>query len=267
MNIPRNINIEYTAYKNLDPKEYLAEYYTNIIFDEQLCLEFLTDSLRKISPISVVLEFGSGPVVSHLIPLTAKAQEIHVADYLAGNRAEIEKWITKEPDAYNWRPFTLEILRLESNSSPTEAEAEKREQQTRDRITEVLFCDLTQPDPLGSQRREFYPLVTAHYCAEGISPDKDNWQAYMRNLTSLVKAKGVLMITACGSVTAGSSGDFYRVGHQYYPLTKLNPQDILDCFRQNGFIDVDIRVRYLPDPGEQGYDCLIFACGVKSVLV
>jgi NNMT/PNMT/TEMT family len=265
MSIPTNIGIEYTAYKNLVPKDYLAEYYTNIILDEQLCLEFLTDSLRKISPISVALDFGSGPVVSHLIPLTAKAEEIHVAEYLADNRAEIKKWITKQADAYNWRTFTLEILRLEGNSNPTDAEAEKREQQTRDRITEVLFCDLNQADSLGSEKREFYPLVTSHYCADCISPDKDNWQVYMRNLTSLVKPKGVLIITACGSMTASSSGDFYRVGDEYYPLTKLNAEDIMGCFRQNGFIDVDIRVRYLPEPGEQGYDCLIFASGVKSV--
>jgi hypothetical protein len=259
-------DIQYTQYADFNPRAYLAEYHAEVIQDEQLCLEFLIDSLRKIPAVSVALDFGCGPVVSHLVPLAAKAQEVHAAEYLAVNRAEVEKWLTQQPDAYDWRQFTLEILRLEGNTQPTIAEAEKREQQTRDRTTQVLACDLNKFDPLGGEKREFYPLVTSHYCAEGISPNVDSWRTYMRHLMSLVKPGGALILTSCGSTTARNLGDFYRVGDTYYPLTTVSPQDVLNCFAENGFVDLDLRVRKLSNPGEQGYDCLIFACGFKENL-
>jgi hypothetical protein len=226
--------------------------------DERFCLEFLIDSLRRVPSVDVALDFGSGPVVSHLMPLAAKAEEIHVSEYLESNLNEIKKWLSLDADAHDWRAFTSEILRLEGRPKPTELEVKLREDAVRQRVTQVLPGDVRKPNPLGEGKQNFYPLVTAHFCAEGISLNKEEWRTYMTNIMSMVQSEGVLITSACGS------GTFYRVGDLCFPSTQLEPHDLLSCFWDNGFVDVDLRVRQLPDFSEQGFFNTIFACGVKS---
>ncbi|PSB04536.1 guanitoxin biosynthesis pre-guanitoxin forming N-methyltransferase GntF [Merismopedia glauca] len=250
--------VSYSDYSAWNPKEYLEEYYANVMSDEAFCLGFLVESLRRIQGVSVALDFGSGPIVSHLLPLVAKAQEIHTSEYIESNRLEIQKWLSADADAYNWRAFTLEILRLEGLSSPTELDAQTREKELQQRVTQVLPGDVREANPLGIDKQGYYPLVTAHYCAEGISQNKEEWQTYMGNIMSMVQPGGMLITSACGS------GTFYRVGDSYFPSTKLEPQDVLNCFWENGFIDLDLRIRQLPEYSEQGFFYTIFASGVKS---
>ena len=156
------------------------------------------------------------------------------------NRAEVEKWLAAQDDAHDWRAFTMATLRLEGNPDPTEAQANAREQQARDCITRVLPCDVTDADPLGSAMRGFYPLVMAHYCAEAVSTSKEKWRVYMRNIISLVKPGGVLIISAIGGA------NFYRMGDLNFPCTKLNGQDVLASLCDNGFTDIDLRIRFPP---------------------
>lgn len=249
--------IQYSGYSDWKPKDYLGEYYAQVMPDVRFTLEFLVESLREMPPISVALEFGCGPIVSYILPVVAKVQEIHMAEYLSSNRAELEKWLAGSDNAHDWRAFTLETLRLEGNSAPTTAEANTREQQARACITRVLPGDVTNADPLGPQMREFYPLVTAHYCAEAVSTSKETWRVYMQNIMSLVKPGGVLILSACGA------GNFYRVGDRYFPCTKLNGQDVFASLCDNNFTNIDLRIRQVPDNSEQGFSNVIFARAVK----
>ena len=250
--------VQYSTYTDWEPQKYLSDYYSEIMSDERFCLEFLIDSLRRMSSVPVALDFGSGPVVSHILPLVTKVEEIHVSEYLESNLIELQKWFSADADAHDWHSFTLEVLRLEGFPNPTELEAQLREDKVRKRVTQVLPGDVREPNPLGVEKQNFYPLVTAHYCAEGISLNKEEWQKYMANIMSMVKPEGVLITSSCGS------GTFYRVGDLYFPSTKLEPHDVLSCFWDNGFVDVDLRIRQLPDYSEQGFFYTIFACGVKS---
>ncbi|MEL6334433.1 MAG: guanitoxin biosynthesis pre-guanitoxin forming N-methyltransferase GntF [Cyanobacteria bacterium J06626_26] len=255
-------DVAYTQYQDFDSRAYLKEYYSGIIVDEQWLLEFLVEHLGKSSGVSTALDCGSGPVVSHLTPLAAKAQEIHVAEYLHVNRAEISMWLDQHPDAYEWQTFTKEILRLEGQASDSSA-IDQREQLTRDRVTQVLPFDVRDKQPLGGKNSRQYPLVTAHYCADCVSPAPSKWHEYASHIMSLVESGGKLIMSTSGSNTSSKTGTFYRVVDQYFPQTQVTPQDVLSCLRDNGFENLDMRVRQLPDSEEQGYDCLIFTCATK----
>jgi SAM-dependent methyltransferase len=250
--------IHYADWCEWEPKAYLAEYYVEVMPDEQFAMEFLVESLRKTPPVSVALDFGCGPTVHHIFPVVPQAQGIHLAEYLPANRAAVERWLAGRDDAHDWRPFTRETLRLEGNPQPTEAEVEAREQEARARITCVLPGDAGDADPLGPDRRGFYPLVTTHYCAEGATDSKETWRAYMRNIAGLVKPGGVLVLSACGAA------DFYCVGDRYFPCAGINGQDVLAFLNDNGFTDIDLRIRQVPGHSEQGYSSVIFARAVKA---
>jgi hypothetical protein len=253
-------DVSYANYTAWNATEYLNEYYSDIMSDEKFCLKFLVAALQRTPEVPVALDFGSGPIISHILPLVAKAKTVIMSEYLESNCVAVKQWLSGHAEAHNWNPFTQEILRLEGNSSPTAADIQTREQLARQRVTQVLPGDVQDANPLGLEKREFFPLVTAHYCAEGISPDLDQWRVYMSNIMSMVKPGGTLITSSCGS------GTFYKVADQYFPSTKLVPQDILNCFWENGFVDLDIRVRQLPEyfSAEQGFFYTIFASGVKS---
>ncbi|MDV3348968.1 guanitoxin biosynthesis pre-guanitoxin forming N-methyltransferase GntF [Leptothoe sp. ISB3NOV94-8A] len=252
------VETKYTDYSAWDPKQYLQEYYSGIMPDEQYCLEFLVESLKRIESVPVALDFGSGPIISHILPLVTKAHEIHVSEYVESNLIELKKWFSGDPTAYDWQLFTQKVLQLEGHQLPEPLEVQQRELDARQKVTLITPGDVREPNPLGESKRTFYPLVTAHYCAEGISLNKDEWRTYMRNIMGMVQPGGTLITSACGS------GNYYRVGDNCFPSTELNPQDVLSCFLDNGFVNLDIRVRDLPEYSEQGFFYTIFACGVKS---
>lgn len=252
------LDIKYSEYADWSPRRYLEEYYSGIMPDERFCLEFLVDSLRKVPDVEVALDFGSGPVISHVLPLVTKAQEVHLSEYVESNLTELRKWLSADKTAYDWSLFTETVLQFEGHQNPTALDIQQRELDVRQKVTQVIPGDVRENHPLGEAKHDFYPLVTAHYCAEGISLNKDEWRTYMGNIMSMVQAGGTLITSACGS------GTYYRVGENCFPSTELNPQDVLSCFLENGFVNLDIRVRDLPEYAEQGFFYTIFASGVKS---
>lgn len=254
-------NVSLSDYSDWDPKTYLAEYYAQVMPDERFALEFLVEAARRLPPeANVLLEFGCGPTVHHLFPLVNRVAEIHLAEYHPGNRAEIENWLRREPGAPDWRDFAKETLALENNDgpAPSNADVEAREEMVRARVTRVLPGDAFDTDPLGANRRGFYPLVATHYCAEAITRDIETWRACMRNIAGLVAPGGVLLLSACGAA------DYYVVGDQYFPCAGVRPADVLNSLVENGFGAIDLRVRQVPDHSEQGYSSVIFASGVKT---
>lgn len=251
--------IDYADWNEWNPKDYLNEYYQELMADERYAMEFLVESVARIAPVSVALDFGAGPTVHHAFPLAPKAQEIHLAEYLPANRAEIERWLSKSAGMHDWSAFSLETLRLEGQSDPTLMDAQERERQTRQHVTCVLPGDANQSDPLGAEKRGFYPLVTSHYCAEGATNDKATWRWYMKNIASLVAPGGTLILSACGAA------EFYCVGERCFPCAGVTAEDVLNSLHENGFTDMDLRVRQVPDHSEQGYGSVIFARALKGL--
>jgi len=249
--------IEYASWSEWLPRDYLAEYYAEVMPDEQHALLFLHECLERLPEVPVALDYGCGPTVHHAVALVPKAREIYLADYLPDNLAEVQKWLDGAEDAYDWTTFTRHILRIEGVAAPSPSDVEAREQEARRRMTKLLCSDAGDDDPLAPEMRGRFPLVTAHYCAEGATDSKDTWSLYMRNIASLVSPRGALLVSACGAA------DYYAVGQKLFPCAGVNGHDVLACLEENGFGDIDLRVRRVPDHSAQGYSSVIFACGTK----
>ena len=251
--------VEYADWSEWNPAVYNAEYYSEITLDGRYLMEWIVESVAISPPVDVALEFGSGPTVLHLFPLVAKAAEIHVAEYLPVNREEVQRWIDNAPGVHDWRQFTLEFLRMEGVSNPAEEAAQKREAELRRLITQVLPADAGADNPLGLEKRGFYPLVTSLCCADSATSDKGTWRLYMKNIASLVKPGGMLVLSACGEHS------HYCVGERCFPGANISGQDMLACLIELGFRDIDIRMREVPDSSDQGFGCTILARAIKPL--
>jgi hypothetical protein len=246
----------YSGFEQWNAKDYLREYYSGVMPDERFALEFLVESMRVLGRVPLALDVGSGPCVHHAFPLVPTTDEVHLADFVAGNREEIGAWLRRSKDAHDWSAFAAETLRLETGKRPTAAQVRARQEKTRKRIRDVLPVDIRATDPLGPAGRKRYALVTAHYCAEAISTDKAVFRSNVHNIASLVAPGGTLILSACGAA------DHYKVGDRRFPCSMATPEDVLSAFQREGFAALDLRVRQTPAHTAQGYSSVIFARGV-----
>ena len=254
------INAPVSDYSQWQPQEYLHEYYGEVQPDERFAMEFLVEAVARLEPVAVALEFGCGPTVHHALGMATVAGEIHMADYLESNRAEVEKWLHREEGAFDWSHFGRETLELEGNASPSDEQVQERDELLRSKITKVLACDAFSAQPLGENENKegFYPLVASHYCAEACTTDKEEWRACMKNIASLVAPGGTLILSSCGEAAA------YAVGERYFPCAGVGVVDVLVCLREIGFTDIDVRLRQVPSQSEQGFSNVVFASAVKG---
>ena len=79
------------------PREYLRQYYSAAALtdDEAAIFRFLNEKLAGNS-FATSLEFGCGPTVHHAFGLLPSMGELHLAEYLEGNRNEVFRWITAD---------------------------------------------------------------------------------------------------------------------------------------------------------------------------
>ena len=171
---------EAASFEDWCPAAYLADYYARVEPDEQHTLRFLVRQFKKISGNPVALEFGIGPTLHHLIPLSPHVREIHAADFVVSNLAEVRKWQDRERGAHDWTAFTEAVLRYEGRSVPGSAAIRHREDLTRELITRLLVCDAGRPAPLGPRAMPLYPCILSCYCADSVTQDRVTWPATWR---------------------------------------------------------------------------------------
>lgn len=248
----------YASWDEWNPQDYIAEYYSEVIPDCRFAMQWLLDSLSDVPPVDQAIEFGCGPIPVFAFPLSLRAREIHLAEFLEVNRRELSKWVENAPGAHDWLHFSQEMLRLQGHSLADESQARAIESAARARITRIEPGDANQTDPLGADKRGSYSLVTTHCCAEGATSNKDEWRRFISNIFSLVAPGGTLIQTVVEGAT------HYRVGSRAFPAAGITRHDVLDCLQDNGFTDIDLRVRNTPDNSEQGFSSCVFARAIKG---
>ena len=232
------------------PKEYLDDYYSSLEPDEVETIAFFVDAMKRAEPHTPVLFFGVGPTLHHVFLAAEKASEIHLGDYLPENLGEIERWIQRDDDAHDWRPFVRYTLECEGLVSPTSDEISEREELTRAKITKLLEVDARKSEPLC----ERYETVISAYCADSATADRGTWQSYMNHIGGLVRPGGTF-ITAALRRCRG-----YIVGGKSFPSANVDEHDLRVALEPSFDRDSTlIEVRELAEHESKGYSGIVLA--------
>jgi len=217
------------AYASFDtewcPRAYLREYYGRIEADERHAIAYFAAAFAAMPPGQRVLVYGAGPTLHHVFLAAAKASEIHLADYLPGNLAEIRRWLSRDPAAHDWRPFVAYTLQCEGIGAPSDAQIAAREELARRKITRLLAADLRAfpiLDPIGSGP---YDVVLSAFCADSATGDRAEWRRFMLQIGALARPGGWLL-TAALRRTRG-----YLVGGRLFPSADLDERDLAAALR------------------------------------
>jgi hypothetical protein len=248
------------TYGNFDPLLYLNEYYADLGEENLELLRFYVDVFRNIPAKGVMLDFGSGPTIYSLISAVTKVKEIHIVEYLEANRLELRKWLQKDHDAFNWRPFVQATIEMEQDGRCSEFDIARREAQIRNHIVYIGRCDVRRCPPiLGPQFA--YEVVASNFCSECVTDSLEEWRFFVANIASLVKPGGILLMTALKGATS------YSIGPMRFPVVHIDENDLRQALREKGFFPHSIMIRSVPaDRPGRHYEGLIFASAIKRPL-
>ncbi|XP_066270172.1 indolethylamine N-methyltransferase-like [Branchiostoma lanceolatum] len=232
-----------------DARGYLEEYFSPLmceIPDEGQsglkCIDILHDVFNSGEVKGKrLIDVGCGPAIYQFISASRYFSEIVCAEYSESGRAEIEKWVGGDPDAFDWSEYVQYFCDMEG----TRDIWEDRQKQLRQAIKAVVPCDVHKPNPIEPLQMEPFDVVMTLFCIENACTDRKSYTVAVQNVSTLLKPGGTLIL----QTYIGAS--FYAVGGVRHPTVKLDVDFVLQTISDAGFDDV--KCSYYPAAKREHY--------------
>ncbi|MDD9950068.1 MAG: SET domain-containing protein-lysine N-methyltransferase [Zetaproteobacteria bacterium] len=178
-----------------EARAYLEEYFLELNTEYQALYAFWVAAAQRIPPGAQALELGVGPTLYSSFPLATACATIDLADYVPHIFSETQKWLRREQGSFDWKQHVQLVLQTEG-VAPSAANIAGREEQLRQRIRDLLPCNIRQANPLSPLQRQ-YDVVTMHYCSEAAAESRQEWSEVVRNGANLLKPGGLFLLSVC----------------------------------------------------------------------
>ncbi|KAM4827952.1 nicotinamide N-methyltransferase [Thomomys bottae] len=221
-----------TYLSHFNPRDYLEKYYNfgSTHSAENEILRHLLKSFFKIFCLGdvkgdLLIDIGSGPTVYQLLSACQSFREIIVTDYVDQNLHELKKWLHKEPGAFDWSPVVTYVCDLEGNR----IQSWEKEEKLRQAVKRVLKCDVTQSQPLGGVLVPLADCLLSSLCLDAACPDLLTYRGALKNLSSLLKPGGFLVIADA------LKSSYYMVGEQRFSSLSLSQEAVKAAVEEAGY--------------------------------
>lgn len=245
--------------RTFDPAAYLRQFYSAPVVsdDEAVMFGGIEETVKRGGRLFPrALEVGCGPTLHHAFALAPLVGELHLAEYLPGNRAEVGKWLDGAPAAHDWDVYFRGVLAAEGDAAG--AALGERKRLLREKVTALLPCDLRAPSPLGSEGG--YDLVVSFYTAEAVGGTLAEWEAMTGRILDLVSPGGTALIGAVRECRA------YKVLDRSFPTTPVNGADFARVLSKHGFDVPGAEIREVPIATwvDEGFSGVCFVCARRA---
>ncbi|XP_043846520.1 nicotinamide N-methyltransferase-like [Dromiciops gliroides] len=218
---------------HFNPRTYLQTYYTfgpGPSNESQILMHILKKLSETFSSGRVkgdlLIDIGTGPTIYQLLSACESFKEIVASDYSDHNREEFNHWLKKEPEAFDWSSVVKYVCELEGDREKWT----EKEEKLRKRVKQVLKCDITQSQPLDPVSLPQADCLLVTYCLESACKDLPTYDQALKNLSSLLKPGGFLVILSALKCS------YYMVGDQRFSNLFLTQEEIKAAIEKAGFI-------------------------------
>ncbi|XP_056398285.1 indolethylamine N-methyltransferase-like [Hyla sarda] len=195
----------------------------------------------------LMVDIGPGPAIYQELSACEAFKEITAADYTDRNREYLEKWRKNEPGLFDWTPALKFVCDLEGRSAhhsdhPSLLPAcvvgkiAEKEEKLRKTLKRVVPCDVTKSNPLHPLVLPKANCVLTVGCLECACKDEVAYKNVIKNLSSLLKVGGHLII---GSILGST---IFRCGNKEFSLINLSEPFLRKVITDTGFVIEDLEV-------------------------
>nr|XP_033774591.1 indolethylamine N-methyltransferase-like [Geotrypetes seraphini] len=220
-----------TYEKFFDTNIYLETYFT----ESGLCytngyMQFIMENMFKTFTSGgvrgdILLDIGFAPIIYQLLSACDSFKEIIKADFLEESRQELQSWLKNKPGAFDWTAVVKLACELEGGRKKwTEKEAK-----LRGKVKRVLKCNITQSNPLDPLVLPAVDCLITCLCLEAVCKDKHTFCCALKNISSLLKPGGYLIM---GGVL-GETG--YMVGERKFSCLLLDKEFLGQAIPESGY--------------------------------
>ncbi|XP_063799298.1 nicotinamide N-methyltransferase-like isoform X2 [Pseudophryne corroboree] len=227
-----------TYIDDFNPMDYLQTYFSpgqGVAVGEWT--DFVLQNLHEIFTSGRVkgdtlIDFGAGPTIYHLLSACEVFNNIITSDFLEQNRREVQKWLRKDLDAFDWTPIVKYVCELENNSDNWQ----EKEAKLRRKVTKVLQCDALKKNPYDPEVMPEADCLLSCLCLEGPCKDPEAFCNTLKSFYDLLKPGGHLIILSV------LNGTFYFVGQKKFSCLSLTREDLERAFKKAGFEIEELKV-------------------------
>ncbi|KAG8434658.1 hypothetical protein GDO86_012861 [Hymenochirus boettgeri] len=220
-----------SEYENLfDPRLYLETYFH--LGSGSLADDFLRFTLSNFHKAftsgsvkgTTLIDIGTAPSIYQLLSACEYFEDITVTWYTTRELQELQKWINKDPGAFDWSSVVKHVCELEGKSGMLK----KKEKKLREKIKQVLQCDVSKNNPLAPKMQEADCLIST-VCLEAACRNQDSYKTALKNLSTLLKPEGHLLM-------AGDLGaNYYEVGSNKVFSLSVNEAFLRNVVSESGY--------------------------------
>ncbi|KAJ1196427.1 hypothetical protein NDU88_000298 [Pleurodeles waltl] len=167
-----------------------------------------------------------GPYLQYILPLCNYFNEITFACADDKSIQEIKKWLKNEPDIMDYSHAMKMICELQGRGETLP----EVEQMLRKKIRTVLECDVTSRNPLSPVIHPQADCLLLVHCLEHFVTNKKSYCEALKNVSSLVKPGGHLLMITKFCATFFMCGDFR------FPIFCLEEGFLKDALKGAGYV-------------------------------
>ncbi|XP_030077011.1 nicotinamide N-methyltransferase [Microcaecilia unicolor] len=217
---------------HFDPKLYMETYYAggsgHFFFDgymqfilKNLCKTFTSGDVKG----DLLIDIGSGPTVYQFLSACESFKEIIATDYADQNRKELESWLKEEPGAFDWS----EVVKLACELEGDREKWTEKEAKVRRTVKRILKCDVTKSNPLEPLVLPAADCLLTCLCLQAACKDEDTFSCALKNLSSLLKPGGYLVMVGV------LASKFYTVGQKKFYVLSVDKKLLKKALPESGF--------------------------------
>ncbi|XP_040181982.1 nicotinamide N-methyltransferase-like [Rana temporaria] len=195
----------------------------------------------------LLIDFGAGPSIYQLLSACEAFNNIITSDFLEQNLAQLQKWLRNDPDALDWTKIVKLVCELEGNSD--NESCKKKEEKLRRTVTKVLKCDALKKNPYDPVEMPKADCLISCLCLEVPCKDVESFTDTLRNLKSLIKPGGHIVIQSVLNCT------YYYVGQKRFSCLAITKEELEMAFKKAGYEIVKLKVIAATEkPGKDIFD-------------